>query len=194
MKKLSVLIFLLLFAFAAYGQDLNHPTDKGNMIMGGMLNIMSVFGNAYTNSTTFIITPFMDFFIKDNIMVGGIVQLVMNTGEDVTQTALRIGPTVGYTFKKFKEGEAVEGAFIPFAKIGILIQSQSNKFGDWKATTSGFSIPIGGGFYYMLSRALALVGDINFSLDRMKFSEADEGAGGSRITISLGLAYTKYKK
>ena len=144
MKKFVILSFILILAASAFGQDTSTPTDKGNTMMGGTLNIMSFFGNFYANNTSFTLTPFAHHFIKNNLMVGFMLQLAINSQEGFSQSAVNVGPTVGYTFKKFKEGEEIKGALIPYAKVGILFSSFTNKFEDWKLSHSGFAFPIGG--------------------------------------------------
>ena len=211
MKKISILFFALLLVAGAYGQELSAPsgqesktpTEKGSLWLGGTFNILSLFGNFYANSTNVIINPFGSYFIKDNIMVGGMIQLVLGFQENFSQSAFNIGPWVGYAFKKFKPGEETVGAVIPFAKVGFLLAGNSTKFEDWKTTTSGISIPIGGGIIYTISRTLGFVGDISFSLDSLKIKDNvraaaalnENGAsGGNRFVISLGLAFTRFGK
>ena len=211
MKKISILFFVLLLVAGVYGQELSAPTEqksktpteKGSLWFGGTFNILSLFGNFYANSTNVIINPFGSYFIKDNIMVGGMIQLVLATQEGFSQTAFNVGPWVGYAFKKIKPGEETIGVLIPFAKVGFLLAGNSNKFEDWKTTTSGISIPIGGGVIYTISRTLGLVGDISFSLDSMKVKDNDRAAamldengatGGNRFVISFGLSYTRFGK
>jgi hypothetical protein len=189
-----MLLLVLSLVVTAYGQETGRPTDKGNTMMGGTLNFMSFFGNFYANNTSFVLTPFAQHFIKNNLMVGLMFQLAINSQEGFSQSAFNVGPTVGYTFKKFKEGEKIKGAFIPYAKVGILFSSFTNKFEDWKLSHSGFAFPIGGGAIYMLSRVLGLIGDVYFAFERQKWNEADEGEGGARFVVSFGLTYCRYKK
>lgn len=209
MKKISILFFILLFVATAYGQELSAPagqesktpTDKGSFLFGGTFNILSLFGNFYENSLNVVLNPFGSYFIKNNIMLGGMFQLVLASQEGFSQTGYNFGPTVGYTFKKFKQGEEIEGAFIPYAKVGLLLTGTTNKFDNFKATTSGISIPIGGGFMYMLARTFGLMVDFAFSFDSMKFKDngramamaIENGAlGGNRIFFTVGIVMNRF--
>ena len=110
MKKVSILLFVLLLVAGAYGQELNspsgqgsrNPTDKGSVMIGGTFNTMSLFGDFYAKSTLVILNPFVNYFIKNNIMVGGMLQMAMIFQDDFSENAIYICPSVGYMLKKFK--------------------------------------------------------------------------------------------
>lgn len=80
--------------------------DQGQVAISGDLR----FGLTYTdvdsgggNSTQFVIAPAADFFVADNVSVGGIVTVsyanIDIQGGDANVVGIGVGPRVGYVFR-----------------------------------------------------------------------------------------------
>lgn len=160
---------------------------------GGTASLQFLSGDMYTESTEISLSGFGGYFIKPRILIGGLLQYAYIGATDWNSSFFAVGPWAAYTFKSFQPGQEVRGALIPFAKLGFALRTFGMGGDEWKNSSTGFMIPVGGGFFYMLSPSLALTAELCYSIDHTKDKNAEEGLGGGRLVLSVGLAFFKGK-
>lgn len=172
MMKKTILSFMILFALTA----VNAQTEKGNYLIGG--NISNIDATLNGNKSFKLgITPKVAWFIKDNIAVGGLVELGISTEKNKGTTfEYRFGPMARYYFGG-EAGDDVERARI-FVE-GHAGLGGNNVSGSEGRTTNGFTIGIGPGVAYFVNNNIALE-----ALAKYNFTT---GAGNLPATSGLNI-------
>lgn len=136
-------------------------TEKGYYLIGGNIsNLGGVFQKG-SSSFNFNLTPKVAWFVKDNIAVGGQVDIGLNTSKGAgTLFAYNVGPLARYYFGGQAVEELKKTRFFAEANAGIGGENNS-KAG---VSTNGFVAGIGPGLAYFLNENIALEALAKFNL------------------------------
>ena len=166
--------------FASFAQ-----TQKGNVLIGADLTNIGV--NFQKDNTQFSlnINPKAGWFVRDNLAVGGDVNLGLNTQKGATTVNYGVG-----VFARKYSGSAVTnlartGKWFVEANTGIygINTSGTNLV---KSSTNGLGIGLGPGYSYFISENIALE-----ALAKYNFT-AGFGNSSTNSNINLGLGFQIY--
>lgn len=155
------------------------PTKEGNMIIGGSANIefqkskyeYPGYSDTYKDFTIGIY-PLVDYFIADNLAIGGSVTLGLTTSSGKTNFNIGIGPEIRYYF---------DSGLLLKAETGIVYGSQNSDI--------SFSIKPGVGYAIFLNSKVALEPCLiyQFSSEKLIFPSETDKNKSSRFGIEIGL-------
>jgi len=185
MKKLIVIcMFFILGSGCASSQ--NFATENGAVILGGSAGFSS-FGSEGSSgrSTSFSLYPVCDFFITQNLFVGGSLTLSINSSSGSDYTSVGIGPEIGYAFG------AAKSSMFPFVKAGFNYMSSSTTYNNSKTTYSGTTITIGGGMVFEIVKHVGIVGLLSYNIMNTKYESSS--SSGNSIELSFGIYGLLYK-
>jgi len=179
MKKLFVIcMFFILGSGFAFSQ--NFSTDKGAMILGGTASFTSEgFEGESRRSTSIMIKPVFDYFIMQNLFVGGSLGMYYSSNSSFDNTDVGIGPEIGYAF-----GGANSSMF-PFLKAGFNYFSLSTTNNGSKSTSSITVITLGGGMVFEIIKHIGIVGFLSYNI----INQPNEFYSKSSNTIELSFGF-----
>lgn len=157
MKKIILSALVLLMV----GTVSQAQTEKGYYLIGG--NITNLGGSFQKGSSSFnfSLTPKVAWFIKDNIAVGGQVDLGLTTSKDAgTLFSYNVGPLARYYFGGQAIEEVRKTRFFAEANVGFGGENNSKS----GVSTNGFVAGIGPGLAYFLNENIALEALAKFNL------------------------------
>lgn len=180
-KHLLALILLVASAVPALAQT--YAIDRGSVVLDGTVSYTSQGGDLYESGggdrvNTALLNPSVMYFISPGLAVGGDLYVERISVSDASVTTLGIGPAVSYYF-----GEPESTAY-PFLSASVLYTTLNSEFAD----ATGFGIAFGGGAAFMLSRAVALVGEAEYILESLSVDGFDDSADGNTFRLGLGIA------
>jgi hypothetical protein len=144
------------------------PISQRALWVDGTFSLQSYSGDY--DLTDFSINGACDYFIIDNLAVGGIVTY-QNLSNDLDLSALALGAHGLYAFGLWSDRN-----IYPFADLALGLAQVSN--GD---SESGIFFELGGGLNYALARNLGIVGTLHYAL----FSLSDYDYSGVKIQAGL---------
>lgn len=173
MKKL----LLVLGSVVGLASAASAQTQQGYYLIGG--NIGNIGGTFQKGSSSFNlgITPKVAWFVRDNIAIGGQVELGLNTVKDAgTNFSYNIGPIARY----YVPGQAVEEVnktrFFAEANVGFGGENNSKS----GASTNGVVFGAGPGLAYFLNENIALEGLLKLNVK--------SGFGSSGVAVNPNLS------
>lgn len=177
-KKVGYLTLVLAALFcttASYAQ-----TEQGNMLVGANLaNIGGTFQNGGSRFNLNL-TPKMGWFIKDDIAIGGEVNLGLSTGNSMTDFNYGIG-AFGRYYIKDKEIE-MSSRTRWFLEANAGINGVNTKSGGMSTNTNGLGLGFGPGLAYFITP--------NVGLEALLKYDLTVGFGSSttahRVGVNLG--------
>lgn len=177
MKKL-VLIAAALFTISV----VNAQTQKGYYLIGG--NIGNIGGTFQKGSSAFQlgITPKVAWFVRDNVAIGGQVELGLNTAKDAgTVFSYNVGPIGRYYF-----GDATDNVKSTrvFAEANVGIGGENNS--KAKTSTNGFVAGIGPGLAYFINENIALEALAKLNL------KTGFGSSAAAFSPNIGVGFQIY--
>ena len=188
MKK--TIVFMMAFAISlmapagANALEADWGTKRGDWELNVVGNIESnkVSGEDITFSNTRIQTT-VGYFLTDAIETGITLYLGSSTsdiyGEKTTTTNTKPVLFAAYHFN-------MQGNMTPFA--GVAIGSASNKEEAGQTTTwTEFSYGLMGGVKYFVSEWAAIVGQVNYDMRTLKFTESGNSFDASQFGLNFGL-------
>lgn len=182
MKKL---LFLLVAGVAGTFSVAHAQIQKGNTMWGGDLMGMN-FGLNSGGGYNIQISPKAAYFIKDNIAIGGYVDLgVAGAKHSSTTTTYLVGALGRYYVSPGEHGIdnlLKHGRFFLEANAGFGGQSVS-KGG---ATTNGLNLGVGPGYAYFITPNVSLEGLIKYN------GIFGFGSAGTTSNITFGLGFQVY--
>ncbi len=159
MKKylLGLLPFLLL---ALSINPTQAQTQKGNIMVGMQVaNIGGTFQNG-SNSFALSLTPSAAYFVKNNLALGGMIDLGLQSENSSTSFSYGIGPWARYYFEGPKKMRfSPHASFFLDGFVGF--QGISHQHGG---STNGIGIKVGPGLSYFLTSNISLDAAINYNL------------------------------
>lgn len=173
-------------------------TEKGNFFISGSSSLIGTTNNVKTvydgvtsseyKINTISFTPEICYFFMDNLTIGLSSNLSSNTqknesGDKVKTSITAIGPCAYYFFP-------IDEKLKPFADAKIAYTSTVRKSipkngSDYKDSSSGLLLGLGGGVFYFLSSNISLGAGLNYSLqserdgDNENLKLRNSGIGGS---------------
>ena len=182
MKKLFVVCLFILLS-SNYLLSQNYAIDKGAMIIGGAAGFSSTgTESGGTRSTLVTIVPSFDYFIIQNLFIGGAINFQYQSNSQGDGTTIGIGPEIGYAF-----GNPASTNF-PFLRLGYSYTSISDNL-------SGTEISIGGGIIFEIIKHFGLVGSLSYNIINTKISSGGYTltTSGNAIILSFGFYGLIYK-
>jgi hypothetical protein len=166
------------------GEDLipqadNLPLNKGNMIIGGSAAIdyqksIYDYGTGTSESHRFLIGiyPMADYFIDNNIAIGGKATISLTTGNGSTNFNIGVGPEVRYYFDS-----------------GILLKAETSLIYGTHDKDFSISVKPGVGYAIFLNSKVALEPCLiyEFSSEMWKSGSTDYKFKTNRFGIEVGL-------
>lgn len=154
---LTLVLTAMLFSATTYAQ-----TEKGNMMVGANLgNIGGTFQNG-GSKFNLNLTPKLGWFIKDDIAIGGEVNLGLSTGNDQTDFIYGIG-AFGRYFLKDKSIEVSKRARW-FLEASAGFNGVNTKAGDQSTNTNGLGLGFGPGLAYFITPNVGLEALLKYDL------------------------------
>lgn len=154
---LTLVLTAMLFSATTYAQ-----TEKGNMMVGANLgNIGGTFQNG-GSKFNLNLTPKLGWFIKDDIAIGGEVNLGLSTGNDQTDFIYGIG-AFGRYFIKDKSIEVSKRARW-FLEASAGFNGVNTKAGDQSTNTNGLGLGFGPGLAYFITPNVGLEALLKYDL------------------------------
>lgn len=162
----------MLFSTTSYAQ-----TEKGNMMVGA--NLGNIGGTFQDGGSRFNLnlTPKLGWFIKDDLAIGGEVNLGLGTGNDQTDFIYGIG-AFGRYFIKDKSIEVSRRARW-FLEASAGFNGVNTKAGDVSTNTNGLGIGFGPGIAYFITP--------NVGLEALLKYDLTVGFGSSTTAHRVGL-------
>ena len=148
MKKFTLLFLLSIFAagFTAEAQ-----IQKGNVMVGSNFADINL-GLNYPHDFSFNITPKAAWFVEDNIALGGVVNLGINSAKNApTKTSYGVA-ALGRYYTGSDVSVLKHGRFFGEAAFGFGGQNISDGGGN----TNGLNFSVGPGFAYFVTPSIGL--------------------------------------
>ena len=156
-KRYFIALALIFTVFFAQAQ-----TEKGYYLIGG--NIGNIKGNFQKGGSSFGIgiTPKVAWFVKDNIAVGGQIDLNFQTAKGAgSTTKYTIGPLARFYFRDKEVGQFVRHTtFFVESNVGIGGSVVSKGGGS----TNGLDIGLGPGLAFFVNENIALETLLKYNL------------------------------
>ncbi len=161
--KLLMMQFLLMLSAHTFAQ-----TEKGNISSGAAIDMASTFvaatryNNSYFNLS---ITPGLQYFVINNLAVGGNLNFSMNVfrREKVTSFLSEVGPSVRYYFGKKKKPQHKGFAQVSggYATSTFLVDGKTSN-------RDGFYVGAMLGFAYFINKSVSLETSLGFNFNKQK--------------------------
>lgn len=186
MKKWTLIALIIVLGSSfAFSQD--YAVDEGSMIISGMASYNSQGGDLFENNdgdrtTTLMLAPIVNYFVKPNISVGGGLAYTSQSQGDNSYHTIGIGPTVGYFI-----GDSNSKNF-PYLAAGIRYYSM----GDKDDSISGTDIVIGVGVLTPVKNHMGIVVEAGYHIMNLKHKDWEESQSGNMIMIGVGIAGILY--
>lgn len=195
MKTALVLVCITLLAFGTvYGAEF--AVGKGGMIVSGTAGFANYSGDSYKTYengeekdaalTEIWLQPALDYFVANNIFVGGALMLESASQDPASMTTIGIGPEVGYAFGK------PESKMFPYGKIGFAYASSSydpGTTGSETTTTTGTNISIHVGLIYPVVGHVGFFPELSYHMVSSKGDwDNAETMNDSVIMLGVGIA------
>lgn len=162
MRKL-ISLFLIVIALDAVAQ-----TDKGNLMVGGQLNL-----NTNKDGSEFRFNPQLGYFFANNFAAGGQFSFDFSKAGNVRVNEFGVGPFARYYFGK--------GQTKPFLVSAVDYLSTSTKANNIEVNSNGWSFLIGAGFAAFLNRTVAIEGIIGY-----RYADYSNTSSSGGLNLSLG--------
>lgn len=191
MRKVAYLtLFAISMVFSArtYAQ-----TEKGNMLVGATLgNIGGVFANG-TSTFNLNITPKLGWFIKDDIAIGGLVNIGLSTGNSTTNFNYGVGAFGRYYIKDKKMDLSKRSRWFLEATAGFSGVNTSVKDGA-SSNTNGLGLGVGPGLAYFITPNVGLEALLKYDLTVGFGSSVTSHAVGVGVGFQIYLPSAKARQ
>ncbi len=180
MKKIYLVTLTLagmLFVTSAKAQ-----TQKDWYIIGSDISKIGLDFQKNNTTFSFAITPKVAWFIKDNVALGGFVDLGLQTGKGYTQFNYGIGPLGRYYFTSSDIATPRKTRLFAEANVGIFGQNTKVNGND-NVSTNGLGFGFGPGAAYFINQNIALESLLKYN-GTVGFGNATTN---NALNFSLGL-------
>ncbi|HLR38001.1 MAG TPA: outer membrane beta-barrel protein [Chitinophagaceae bacterium] len=160
MKKTLLLLPLLVLLLQVVSSSVQAQTEKGNMMVG--MQVANIGGTFQDGGNTFNLnlTPSAAYFVRNNLAIGGMLDLGLATQNKLTTFSYGIGPWARYYFTTPQEMDfSSHAAFFIDGFVGL--QGVSHENGG---NTNGLGIKVGPGISYFISSMVSLDASVNYNL------------------------------
>ncbi|GET46610.1 hypothetical protein [Capnocytophaga felis] len=183
MKKFILGVALVLGAVIF--NNANAQIQKGNWMVGGQVANMK-----FTNGLNIHLTPQAGYFVADNFVVGGLVDLNVFKvkGSSDTQTNWNVGGFGRYYVGKDHLNLLKNGRFFGEGSFGFGGNNSSSG-----STTNGVDLGIGAGYAYFITRNVSLDAMLKFNAVVGGGNTSGQGDLGLRIGFQIFLPTSKVK-
>jgi len=192
MKKLLAVVCIALLAFGTvYGAEF--AAGKGAMIASGSVGFANYSGDSYKDAngedaamTEIWFQPAVDYFIMDNLFVGGTIIFESESQDPWSSSAFGIGPEVGYAFGK------PESKMFPYGKLGFTYVSANYDPGttgstDYTITGTDFAIAVG--LIFPVVEHVGFMPELSYHMESSKGDwDNAESMSDNVIKLSIGIA------
>jgi len=137
--------------------------QKGNILIGADLMNMAVDFQKDNNTFNMGITPKVAWFIRDNVAVGGMVDLGLNTGKGFTTFTYGVSALGRYYLADKQVQLLRQSRFFLEGNVGISGKNVHVKNAS-DANTNGLGIGFGPGFAYFITPNIGLEGLLKYNL------------------------------
>lgn len=178
MKKLG-LYFLLSMALSVVAYQANAQTERGSTLFGAQLTDINL--TFLDGETPFDlgISPKVGFFIADDVVLGGEVNLGLSTRQDFTEINYRVGPFGRYYFNNDDIDVTVSQRSLFFAEANAGIQGINTKTDGVSTNSNGLGLGAGLGLAYFISPTVGLETSLKYNFGF--------GFGNATFNNTLGL-------
>ncbi|MEM6767342.1 MAG: hypothetical protein AAF824_08350 [Bacteroidota bacterium] len=154
-------LLLLFFSLQSVSAQGTYPIDEGVLLLGGSAGFGSLGGEAFDNRTFSLrVSPEASYFIRPNIAIGGALNFSINSFDGETDTFFGLGPQAAYYFG----GE--DDLVYPFVEASIFFLAGPDEL-------SSLTYRAAGGIAYMISRNVAINGELFFQLDDTNITDTN---------------------
>lgn len=191
MRKVAYLTLLaisMVFSAKTYAQ-----TEKGNMLVGANLgNIGGVF-SSQTSTFNLNLTPKLGWFIKDDIAIGGLVNLGLSTGGGNTSFNYGVGAFGRYYIKDKEVELSKRSRFFLEANAGINgVNTKTD--GGTSTNTNGLGVGFGPGLAYFITPNVGLEALLKYDLTVGFGSATTAHAVGVNVGFQIYLPSAKARQ
>ena len=172
MKKI-----MMVLAVVSATMTVKAQTQKNWYLIGGDISKINVDFQKKRTSFDFQVTPKAAWFIKDDIALGGYVNLGIFTTKGSTTFSYGAGPLGRYYFSN-AEVKSVMKKTRWFAEANIGISGLNTKTAGVSTNTNGLGYGFGPGLAYFVNQNIALEGLLKYN--------GSVGFGNSTTTNGLG--------
>lgn len=145
---------MMVLAVAAMAMGAKAQTQKNWYLIGANLSNIGLDLQKHNTSFSFQVTPKAAWFIKDNLAVGGEVDLGIETAKGYTNFSYGIGPLARYYFSSKEVSVLKKTTFFGEANIGIA--GNNVKSNGTSVNTNGLGYGFGPGLAYFVNQNIAL--------------------------------------
>lgn len=174
MKKIILFATILLINIVAHAQ-----TKKDWYLIGGNISNLGVNFQKGNTAFSFILSPRVAWFIKDDLAVGAEVLIGLNTAKGFTSISYGIGPIARYYFKDRALQSVKKTRWFVDGNVG-LFGTNTKVSGIPSTNTNGLGVGIGPGIAYFLNE--------NIALDVLAKYNLTVGFGNSTTNNALSIA------
>ena len=185
MKKIKLMIAAATLTVFGFSQHASAQLQKGNLMVGGDIANLD-FGFQKGANVNFELSPQVGYFIKDNLVVGGLV----NLGVDYQKSR---GTNVSYGINAFGRYYVSDPSMVLlkharfFGEVSAGINGSNTKAeGKEAITTNGFGIGFGPGIAYFITPNIALEALAKYNLI------VGGGTATTSNKISIGIGFQIY--
>ena len=195
MKILLVLVCVALLAFGTvYGAEF--AAGKGAMIVSGSVGFANYSGDSYKTYengeekdaalTEIWFQPALDYFIMDNLFIGGKLFFDSESQDPWSMSTFGIGPEIGYAFGK------PESKMFPYGKLGFAYASSNydpGTTGSTDYTITGTDIAIAVGLIFPVVEHVGFMPELSYHMESNKGDwDNAESMSDNVIMLSVGIA------
>lgn len=184
---LTLTLMAVLCATATYAQ-----TEKGNMLVGANLGHIGGVFQSGANTFNLNLTPKLGWFIKDDIAIGGEVNLGLSTGDGMTNFNYGVGAFGRYYIKDKKVEVSKRSRWFLEANAGF--NGVNTKRGDISSNTNGLGIGFGPGLAYFITPNVGLEALLKYDLTVGFGSSTTSHAVGINVGFQIYLPTAKAKQ
>lgn len=184
---LTLVLTAMLFSTTTYAQ-----TEKGNMLVGA--NLANIGGIFQSGASTFNLnlTPKAGWFIKDDIAIGGLVDLGLSTGDGFTDFSYGVGAFGRYYIKDKSVELSRRSRWFLEATAGF--NGVNQKRGDISANTNGLGLGFGPGLAYFITPNVGLEALLKYDLTVGFGSSTTSHGVGVNLGFQIYLPSAKAKQ
>lgn len=177
MKTSILAMGIAIFSLALFPSTSKAQLQEGNMMVGASLADFGLDFQKGNTGFSMSLNPRIGYFVKDNIAIGGIVKLGLNTQKNSTAFDYGIGAFGRYYFTD-KDIEVLKSSRW-FVEVDFGFNGRNVKVNDVSANTNGLGIGFGPGLAYFITDNIALEGLLKYNITT--------GFGNSTTNNRLGL-------
>jgi hypothetical protein len=159
-EPLRVLVPLLTICLSAVSLSAQQPAlERGSALISGQASVTVQDTGVEENTTTFALTPYVQYFFATGLAIGGELQFSRTSQGDRTFTTYGIGPAISYYFVRPSDVQ-------PFVRGSIRLAHAKSTTGSLGDSRNLVGFRGAAGLLILLSDAVGL--DLSLYYDRLQ--------------------------